>query len=178
MMKNICTARTNISKQKNVFLLTFHRHRRFTFKVQRREKVLLILLFFNLDNEGRRQYFLPLGGRCAMDGVHVCCKNGIETKQIKINERTPPFLFQNKTPEIVLTKLFDLLQNRGAQLFSSADLLCLYCVLQSHILVKKNKSNLRKLDFAGRMWPTGRMLPPPALNSAAMKTYVSPNILF
>ncbi len=36
--------------------------------------------------------------------------------------------------------------------------------LTGHISVKKAK--LKKLAFAGRMWPAGRMLPPPAIGDA------------
>jgi len=43
-----------------------------------------------------------------------------------------------------------------------ATLLLHYC-LAGHISVKKAKSKLKKLAFAGRMWPAGRMLPPPDL---------------
>jgi len=41
--------------------------------------------------------------------------------------------------------------------------LLLYKCLAGHTLVKKALSKLKKLAFAGRMWPAGRMLPPPAL---------------
>ena len=41
--------------------------------------------------------------------------------------------------------------------------LCIYLSLAGHIQVKKAMTMLRKLAFAGRMWPAGRMLPPPGL---------------
>ncbi len=38
-----------------------------------------------------------------------------------------------------------------------------YQCLAGHISVKKAKSKLKILALPGRMWPAGRMLPPPAL---------------
>ena len=46
--------------------------------------------------------------------------------------------------------------------------LSLYLSLAGHISVKKAMRMLRKLAFAGRMWPAGRMLPPLGLHGAKL----------
>jgi len=50
--------------------------------------------------------------------------------------------------------------------------LLLYQCLAGHISVKKAESKLKKLAFAGRMWPAGRMLPPPVLHRMAIATQI------
>ena len=46
--------------------------------------------------------------------------------------------------------------------------LCLYLSFAGYISVKKSMTKLRKLAFASRMWPAGRMLPTPALDDYSL----------
>ncbi len=47
--------------------------------------------------------------------------------------------------------------------FHSRDISGLIMCVTGQIRVKYDNSKLKKQAFAGRMWPAGRMLPPPAL---------------
>ncbi len=58
------------------------------------------------------------------------------------------------------------LYTRGGQLFSSAGHIAPLLVSRGPHFSQKGKVKAKKLAFAGRMWPAGRMLPPLALHCA------------
>jgi hypothetical protein len=55
-------------------------------------------------------------------------------------------------------------QTRGGQLFTFAGHIVSFFVSHGPHYSQEGSFQTKKSPFAGRMWPTGRMLPPPAIN--------------
>ncbi len=79
------------------------------------------------------------------------------------------YLLQQVHVLVVIHYFLYMTQSRGGQLFSSTGHIAPLLVSRGPHFSQKGKVKAKKLAFAGRMWPAGRMLPPSLLRAQSAK---------